>query len=118
MKITTELSQADDKPDDTGPISDNPMRKDHNPNRVHSVPAGREAMTALHCEGIYANPLPLHLTVLDLNIPLHLTPLVILITSKARDDIASSYQPCANSHAINARSILAEVPNVLPREEL
>ena len=113
MKVTTEVLLVDDNPGDTDLIADVLERNDR-PIHVHSVADGLEAMAFLHCEGKYANALPPHLLVLDLNMPrkdgravlaevksdptLRQIPIVVFSTSKAPDDIASSYQLGANSY--------------------
>jgi hypothetical protein len=102
MKVTTEILLVDHKPGDTDPIADNLKRKYCNLTRVHSVPAGIEAMAVLHRGRIHVNPLPFHLTVLDLNIPLHHTPFVVVSALKTRDDVANSYQSRASSFVIQA----------------
>src|ERR1700730_2052701 len=113
MKVTTEVLLVDDNPGDTDLIADVLTRNDR-PTHVHSVADGVEAMAFLHCEGKYANALLPHLIVLDWNMPrktgravlaevksdpaLGQIPIVIFSTSKARADIASSYQLGANSY--------------------
>jgi chemotaxis family two-component system response regulator Rcp1 len=113
MKITTEVLLVDDNPGDTDLIADVLTRHDR-PTHVHSVADGVEAMAFLHCEGKYANALPPDMIVLDLNMPrkngqavlaevksdpaLQQIPIVVFSTSKARDDIARSYQLGANSY--------------------
>jgi two-component system, chemotaxis family, response regulator Rcp1 len=113
MKVTTEVLLVDDNPGDTDLIADVLERNDR-PIHVHSVADGLEAMAFLHCEGKYANARPPRLIVLDLNMPrkggqavlaevksdpaLLQIPIVVFSTSKARADIASSYQLGANSY--------------------
>ena len=113
MKVTTEVLLVDDNPGDTDLIADVLKRNDR-PTHVHSVADGVEAMAFLHGEGNYANALPPHLIVLDLNMPrkdgqavlaevksnpaLQQIPIVIFSTSTARADIARSYQLGANSY--------------------
>jgi two-component system, chemotaxis family, response regulator Rcp1 len=113
MKVTTEVLLVDDNPGDTDLIADVLKRNDR-PTHVHSVADGVEAMAFLHGEGKYANALPPHLIVLDLNMPrkdgqavlaevksdpaLQQIPIVIFSTSTARADIVRSYQLGANSY--------------------
>ena len=113
MTIATEVLLVDDNPGDTDLIADVLKRNDRH-TRVHSVADGVEAMAFLRGEGKYANAVPPTLIVLDLNMPrkdgqavlaevksdpalLHI-PVVVFSTSKARNDIATSYRLGANSY--------------------
>ena|SRR6266446_6663587 len=113
MTIATEVLLVDDNPGDTDLIADVLKRNDRH-TRVHSVADGVEAMAFLRGEGKYANAVPPTLIVLDLNMPrkdgqavlaevksdpalLHI-PVVVFCTSKARNDIATSYRLGANSY--------------------
>ncbi len=82
--------------------------------QLHVVSDGVEAMAFLRHQGEYANAPRPHLTLLDLNLPkmdgrevlacikaddkLKTIPAVVLTTSDAQSDIASSYQLQANCY--------------------
>jgi chemotaxis family two-component system response regulator Rcp1 len=113
MTVPAEVLLVDDNPGDTDLIADVLKRNDR-PIHVHSVADGVEAMAFLRGEGKYINAVPPTLIVLDLNMPrkdgqavlaevksdptLQQIPIVVFSTSKARDDIAGSYQLGANSY--------------------
>jgi chemotaxis family two-component system response regulator Rcp1 len=113
MKATTEVLLVDDNPGDTDLTAD-VLSKNDCPCHVHSVPDGAEAMAFLRCEGKYAGALPPHLIMLDLNMPrkdgltmlaetksdpsLRKIPVVIFSASRARADIARSYDLGANNY--------------------
>jgi two-component system response regulator len=113
MTVPAEVLLVDDNPGDTDLIADVLKRNDR-PIHVHSVADGVEAMAFLRGEGKYSNAVPPTLIVLDLNMPrkdgqavlaevksdptLQQIPIVVFSTSKARDDIAGSYQLGANSY--------------------
>ena len=104
---------VDDNPGDTDLTAD-VLSKNDCPCHVHSVPDGAEAMAFLRCEGKYAGALPPHLIMLDLNMPrkdgltmlaetksdpsLRKIPVVIFSASRARADIARSYDLGANNY--------------------
>ena len=83
-------------------------------NRLHVVPDGVEALTFLRQEGEHADAPRPDLVLLDLNLPrkdgrevlaevkgdesLQHTPVVVLTTSKAEEDVLRSYKLHANAY--------------------
>ncbi|MBN1689601.1 MAG: response regulator [Dehalococcoidia bacterium] len=81
---------------------------------LHVVNDGVEAMAFLHGEGQYASKPPVDLVLLDLNLPrkdgrqvlaeikgdpdLRRTPVVVVTTSKAEEDIVKTYDLHANCY--------------------
>jgi chemotaxis family two-component system response regulator Rcp1 len=113
MKTATEVLLVDDNPADTDLTAD-VLSQNGCPSHVHSVVDGMEAMAFLRCKGKYVDAISPHLIMLDLNmhgkdgfavlaevksdLDLRKTPVVIFSASRARGDIARSYDLGANNY--------------------
>jgi CheY-like chemotaxis protein len=113
MKTATVVLLVDDNPGDTD-LTAEVLGRNPCPSHVHSVVDGVEAMAFLRCQGKYADAVPPHLIMLDLNMPrkdgltvlaevksdpeLRKTPVVIFSASRVRGDIARSYDLGANNY--------------------
>lgn len=117
-QTTVTILMADDDEDDCM-LAREALAESRLANELHIVNDGEELMDYLHHRGLYANksraPRP-GLILLDLNMPkkdgrealreikadphLRKIPIVILTTSKAEEDIYSSYDLGANSFII------------------
>jgi chemotaxis family two-component system response regulator Rcp1 len=108
-----EILLVDDNPGDADLVSD-ALATSARGSHVHAVYDGEEAMAFLHRAGKYANAIRPDLVMLDLNLPrkhgnavladvkgdpkLQQIPVVIFTTSRARRDIARSYELGANCY--------------------
>ncbi len=113
MKRVSQVLLVDDNPADIDLTSDLLARSGY-PSAVCAVTDGEEAMACLQRRGKYAAAPRPDLVLLDLNLPrkdgrvvlaevkadasLRHTPIVILSTSQAGQDIAQSYELGANSY--------------------
>ena len=117
-QTTVTILMADDDEDDCM-LAREALAESRLANQMHIVNDGEELMDYLHHRGLYANkssaPRP-NLILLDLNMPkkdgrealreikadplLRKIPVVILTTSKAEEDVYSSYDLGANSFII------------------
>jgi chemotaxis family two-component system response regulator Rcp1 len=104
---------VDDNPADIDLASD-ALAQCRHPHQISTVSDGEQALAFLHGEGEYAGKPRPDLVLLDLNLPrkdgravlaelktdpaLRRTPVVILSTSQAQQDIAHSYDLGANSY--------------------
>jgi two-component system, chemotaxis family, response regulator Rcp1 len=104
---------VDDNPADIDLASD-ALAQCHRPYQVSTVSDGEQALAFLYGRGQYAGKPRPDLVLLDLNLPrkdgravlaevkahptLRRTPVVVLTTSTARQDIAQSYSLGANSY--------------------
>ena len=113
MNSIPQVLLVDDNPADTDLTGDT-LAQCPWPSQVRCVADGEQAMAFLHRLGKYENEVSPDLVILDLNMPrkngrevlaevkadplLRTTPIVVFSTSRARLDVARSYELGANSY--------------------
>ena len=118
---SVEILLVEDNPGDAR-LARQGLRQCKIPNNLHIVDDGVKAMAFLHRQGEYATAPRPHLILLDLNMPrkdgrevlheikedarLQTIPVVILTTSRAEEDINTSYSLHANCYVTKPLDLL------------